>query len=282
LWVSQKSPILLQSLQVELWCSPTSDNLPAISHDNFRQFCIFFWLELNGDFDTIFFIVHCRTLLTIKFVARKRRLYKYAWLTFGGSHLEKFAGSHLETNFIVLKILKLNFWVYKVRQCTIKRFVEVCRALHNSSQKIQNCRTLSWLIVSKLSQVGLHHYMFSSLNVLFLFERGILGGSFPAGGPPNLVQTIAHIQLPTLWVSTFYVEQFISFIGGGGHYLGFASPRRTPKFGQNNCFTYNFLHSEFQLSTSSRSKRLFLGPTFRGALWRGASKNNMQTITHRS
>jgi len=26
----------------------------------------------------------------------------------------------------------------------------------NSSQKIQNCRTLSWLIAGKLSQVGQH------------------------------------------------------------------------------------------------------------------------------
>jgi len=80
------------------------------------------------------------TLSTIKFVARKRRfvlfvcfvpslsscqekatvalyfgrirtrlgvsiseffLYKYVWLKFAGSHLEKFADSHLETNFIV-------------------------------------------------------------------------------------------------------------------------------------------------------------------------------------
>jgi len=57
-------------------------------------------MESATDFD--------KTYLTMKFVARKRSLYKYAWLTFAGSHLETFAGSHLETNFIVLKISKLN------------------------------------------------------------------------------------------------------------------------------------------------------------------------------
>jgi len=36
--------------------------------------------------------------------------------TLAGSPLETFAGSHLETNFIVLKISNPNFWVYdKVR-----------------------------------------------------------------------------------------------------------------------------------------------------------------------
>jgi len=48
-------------------------------------------------------------------------------------------------------------------------------------------------------------------------------------------------------------------------------PRKTSKFSQNNCLTNNFLHCEFQLSMSSRSKWLFFRPTFwGGALWSGA------------
>jgi len=41
-------------------------------------------------------------LLTVKFVARKRSLHKYAWL--------KFAGRHLETCFIVLKFQS---WIFE-------------------------------------------------------------------------------------------------------------------------------------------------------------------------
>jgi len=43
------------------------------------------------------------------------------------------------------------------------------------------------------------------------------------------------------------------------YFWGFASPRRTHKFGQNNCLTYNFLHCEFQISMLSSSKVTFWG-----------------------
>jgi len=60
------------------------------------------------------------------------------------------------------------------------------------------------------------------------------------GGAPNLVQTMAH--------------QFKSIILGV-HFWG-VPPRKTLKFGPNNCLTNNFLrvHCEFQLSMLSSSK----------------------------
>jgi len=48
--------------------------------------------------------------------------------------------------------------------------------------------------------------------------------------------------------------------------LGGSPPLRTPKFGRNNCLTYNFLHSEFQLSMLSSSKVLFWGVNIGGVL----------------
>jgi len=56
-------------------------------------------------------------------------------------------------------------------------------------------------------------------------------------------------------------------------------PRRIPKLGQNNCLTYNFLHCEFQLFTSSCSKWPFFRPTFWGepSFDVGLLKINMQT-----
>jgi len=47
--------------------------------------------------------------------------------------------------------------------------------------------------------------------------------------------------------------------------LGGSPSRRTPKFGQNNCFTYNFLHYEFQPFTSSCTKWPFFGPHIGGS-----------------
>jgi len=44
--------------------------------------------------------------------------------------------------------------------------------------------------------------------------------------------------------------------------LPFPLPRKTPKFGPNNCHTNNFLHCEFQLSMFSSSKVSFLGRPF--------------------
>jgi len=51
-----------------------------------------------------------------------------------------------------------------------------------------------------------------------------------------------------------------------GHFAGVRPPWKTPKFGQNNCLTNNFQHSEFQLSMLSSSKVLFLGGHFGGVL----------------
>jgi len=62
-------------------------------------------LELNGDFDQTFLSYIVEPLLTVKLVARKRRLYKYACRQSFGN----IAGSYLEIYFIVLKISKLNF-----------------------------------------------------------------------------------------------------------------------------------------------------------------------------
>jgi len=69
----------------------------------------FFLLERDRLRQNFFYLTLpiCRTLSKIKFVARKRRVYKYAWLTFAGSHSETFAGRNLETSFMVLKITKL-------------------------------------------------------------------------------------------------------------------------------------------------------------------------------
>jgi len=56
--------------------------------------------------------------------------------------------------------LATNFIVDKVQQCTIKSFIEVCRALYLlQTQKKKNCRNkaLSWVIAGKLSQVEQHH-----------------------------------------------------------------------------------------------------------------------------
>jgi len=52
----------------------------------------------------------------------------------------------------------------------------------------------------------------------------------------------------------------------------------SPKFGQNNCLTYNYLYCEFQLSMSSRLKWPFFRPTFWGNPFGvELNKTNMQT-----
>jgi len=64
-----------------------------------------------------------------------------------------------------------------------------------------------------------------------------------------LSEPLSHIHLPTLWTSNFYAKQFKSFVLGRYFWWShLSSLRRTPKFGQNNCLTYNFLHYEFYLS----------------------------------
>jgi len=94
----------------------------------------------------------------------------------------------------------------------------------------------------------------------------------PFGRPPNLVQTI--VSQKTSYIVSFNflcwaVQKFHFFFWGGGSPL----PPRIPKFGQNNCLAYKFLHCEFQLSTSSRTKWPLLEPKiWEGALWRVASK----------
>jgi len=62
-----------------------------------------------------------------------------------------------------------------------------------------------------------------------------------------------------LWVSTFYVEQFKSYIYGGSFSGGFL-PLENPKFGQNYSLKYNFLHyCEFKLPLLCSSKVSFWG-----------------------
>jgi len=109
--------------------------------------------------------------------------------------------------------------------------------------------------------------MLSSLKVLFW--GSYFGSSSPWRAPKFCPNNCLTKQLPTLQVSSFYVEQFKSFI-----LEGFA-PWRTPKFGLNNCLTYNYL---FQLSMSSHSKWPFFRPTFWGEPFdMELNINNMQT-----
>jgi len=65
---------------------------------------------------------------------------------------------------------------------------------------------------------------------------------------------LSHKQLPTLWDSTFYVEQFKNFTLGGPSFGVGGQPSRNPIFGPNNCLINNFLHYEFQQSMLSSSK----------------------------
>jgi len=116
-----------------------------------------------------------------------------------------------------------------------------------------NCLTYNFL------HCEFHLSMLSNSKVLFW--GGILGGFLPPPPQrtPNLIKII--VSHTTSYIVSFiflqYVEQFKSFILGGS-----PPPRRTPKFGQNNRLTYNFLHCEFQISMLSSSKVTFWGGHF--------------------
>jgi len=58
------------------------------------------------------------------------------------------------------------------------------------------------------------------------------------------------------------------------HFWGISPPRRTPKFGRNNCLSCNFLHCEFQLSMLSSSKVSFRD----GHFWGIRPQNLVQLI----
>jgi len=97
----------------------------------------------------------------------------------------------------------------------------------------------------------------------FYFLGAIFGGLSPGGQFAQIrSKKLSHKQLPTLWVSSFCVEQFKTFILGEP----FFSFWRTLKFGPNNYLTNKFLHSEFRLSMLSNSKLLFRGGPFLGGL----------------
>jgi len=133
--------IVVKFLNANIWCCPTCDNLPVISHDKFRQF-FFTWIKWR--LWQNFIIVHCRTLSTVKLVARKPRLYKYACRQSFGN----ICGQSIRNKFYCFENFKAEF--LSVRQGSTryknvryKSFVEVCRALHLiQAKKIQNCRTL--------------------------------------------------------------------------------------------------------------------------------------------
>jgi len=79
--------------------------------------------------------------------------------------------------------------------------------------------------------------------------------------------------------SSFYVEQFKSFILGG-HFGGFIPCWKTPKLGPNNCLR-NILHCEFQLSMLHKQfKSFILGGPFGGLPPRG-SLNLFKQLFHK-
>jgi len=115
-----------------------------------------------------------------------------------------------------------------------------------------NCLTNNFLICEfQLS-------MLSSSQVLFL-------GAILRGLPPEGLPTLVKIIVSPI---TFYIINFkflcwaVQKLRFGKRHFGVFPPLRTPKFGQNNCLTYNFLHSEFQLSMLSSSKVSFLEGQF--------------------
>jgi len=84
---------------------------------------------------------------------------------------------------------------------------------------------------------------------------------------PNLFRLIVSLTFYTLWVSTYNVEQFKSFILGGYPV--------EPNFGQNNCLTNNSCIVNFnflQYIKQFERAHFMTGLLVQGALWRVVSK----------
>jgi len=83
------------------------------------------------------------------------------------------------------------------------------------------------------------------------------------GGLPPL-RTPKFGQNNCVTYNFLHSEFQLSMLSSLSFIFGGCLPRKTPKFGQNNCLTYNFLHCEFQLYMSSHSKWPFFWLTFWG------------------
>jgi len=96
--------------------------------------------------------------------------------------------------------------------------------------------------------------MLNSSKVSF-WEDHFFEGFAPPEEPTNLVRTIVSqtfFYIVSLKFQCWAVQKFRFGEPFGGFVLS-----EDPKFGQNISLTYNFLHSEFQLSMLSSSKVLF-------------------------